>query len=41
MFLPDDNLLSFSILSLENIKCLLVMDVNEVLSSSPEDLVPL
>jgi hypothetical protein len=40
MLLPDNNLMSFNILVLVNIKCLLVMDVNEVFSSSPEDLIP-
>jgi hypothetical protein len=38
--LPDDNLLSFSILSLEDIKCLLVSEVDEVVSSVIEDLPP-
>jgi hypothetical protein len=39
--LPDNNLLSFGILVLEDINYLLVMDVNEVFTSSPEDLPPL
>jgi hypothetical protein len=38
--LPDDNLLSFSILSLEDIDCLLVLDIDEVFSSVLEDLPP-
>jgi hypothetical protein len=38
--LPDNNFLSFKILSLEDIKCLLVLDVDEVISSVPEDLPP-
>jgi hypothetical protein len=38
--LPDDNFLSFSILILEDIKCLLVLDVDEVFSSVLEDLPP-
>ena len=38
--LPDDNFLSFSILSLEDIDCLLVLDIDEVLSSECEDLPP-
>jgi hypothetical protein len=37
---PDDNLLSFSILSLEDIKYLSVLDVDEVVSSILEDLPP-
>jgi hypothetical protein len=41
VFLPDDNLLSFNILILIDIKCLLVVDIDEVFSSSPEDLPPI
>jgi hypothetical protein len=41
MSLPDNSLLSFSILVLEDIKYLLVMDVNDIFTSSPEDLPPL
>jgi hypothetical protein len=37
---PDNNFLSFSILSLEDIKYLLVLDVDEVVSSVLEDLPP-
>jgi hypothetical protein len=40
VFLPDNNLLSFDILVLVNIKCLLVDEVEEVFSSSHEDLPP-
>jgi hypothetical protein len=36
----DNNLLSFSILSLVNVKNLLVLDVDEVVSSVLEDLPP-
>jgi hypothetical protein len=38
---PDNNWLSFSILSSSNIKYLLVLDVDEVRSSVLEDLEPL
>jgi hypothetical protein len=38
--LPDDNFLSFKILSLVDIKCLLVLDIDEVRSSVLEDLPP-
>jgi hypothetical protein len=38
--LPDDNFLSFSILSLIDIDCLLVLDIDEVFSSVLEDLPP-
>jgi hypothetical protein len=41
MSLPDDNLLSFKILVLIDIKCLLGSDVNEVFSLIPEDLPPI
>jgi hypothetical protein len=40
MSLPDDNFLSFNILSLEDIDCLLVLDIDEVVSSVLEDLPP-
>jgi hypothetical protein len=40
MSVPDNNFLSFSILSLEDIEYLLVLDVDEVLSSVFEDLEP-
>jgi hypothetical protein len=38
--LPGDNFLSFSILSTRDIKCLLVLDVDEVATSVPPDLPP-
>jgi hypothetical protein len=38
--LPDDNFLSFIILVLEDIDCLLVLDIDEVFSSVLEDLPP-
>jgi hypothetical protein len=41
MSLPDDTFLSFSILSLVDIKNLLVLDIREVLSNVSEDLPPL
>jgi hypothetical protein len=40
MSLPDDDLLSFNILSLIDIDNLLIMNVYEVFTSSPEDLPP-
>jgi hypothetical protein len=40
VFFPDDNLLTFNIFSLIDIKCLLVLDVDEVLSSVSENLPP-
>jgi hypothetical protein len=40
VFLPDDNLLSFLILSLEDINSLFVLDIDEVFSSELEDLPP-
>jgi hypothetical protein len=40
MSLPDDDFLSFNIFSLIYINYLLVVDVDEVFSSSPEDLPP-
>jgi hypothetical protein len=40
MSVPNKNFLSFTILSLIDIKCLLVLDVNEVLTSVLEDLEP-
>jgi hypothetical protein len=36
----DDNLLSFNIFSLIDIKCLLVSDIDELVSSVLEDLPP-
>jgi hypothetical protein len=41
VFLPDNNLLSFKILVLVNIKCLFVDEVEEMFSSSHEDLPPI
>jgi hypothetical protein len=40
VLLPDNNLLSFKILVLVNINCLLVDEVNEMFSLSLEDLPP-
>jgi hypothetical protein len=40
MSVPHDNLLSFIILVLIDINCLLVLDVNEVFSLEHEDLPP-
>jgi hypothetical protein len=41
MLLVNNNLLAFNIFVLIDINCLSIVDVNEVLSSSPEDLPPI